>query len=353
MDEKMKEITEEDLFKKFAEEDEKFKNLPEVDKKFAYVQQGIATIHSINTIERQIRELTMQVVECIPDASKDIIKIIASRCDDLNPNELNDLSAGFIKQLMTVEGKTYKFVCPDGIKSKLPMDVSDLDKLNFNRSMIMIMKSSSENIATWQAWIDRLKKAYDLKVTEEIKRIISSPDNIEEYIEEYYRLKSEDESLSEEIRNRYKETIKWSDYAYTLEPLIESIKETIRKSGSSKSIIYGYRNNAKVTIADADKVCKEKGFTFPPHVFGSSIETKLLGDKYSKYEYLFPYLIARYIKYLGVNMSNMQKVFITQLFTVMMYIIRREEDNSNLTDKIVKRFSPAFKELMDTIINRI
>jgi hypothetical protein len=353
MDEKLKEITEEDLLPKFAEEDEKFKKLPETDKKFAYVQQGIATIHSINTIQRQIRELSLQMLECIPDAKLEEVKIISSRCDDINPEEMNDLSAGFMHQLLTVNDKTFKFVCPESVKKKLPMDIEELDNLNFNRSMVMLFKSSSETIATWNAWMQKLYNAYNEKVSDEIKSIISSPDKIEEYINSYYEIKSNDESLDEATREKFKETIKWSNYAYTLEPIIINIKEVIRKSGSSKSIIYGYRNNARVTIKDANKICTEKGFTFPPHILGKSLEVQLLGENYEDYKYLFPYLIARYIKYIGVNMSGMQKVFLTQLFTVMMYIIRRDENNSALTEKIVARFTPAFKELIETIVKSI
>ena len=348
-----KEIREEDLLPNFAEEDEKFKSLPEIDRKFAYVQQGIATVHSINTIDSRIRSLSIQMAECVPDARIEELKIISSRCDDLNPDKIQDISSGFIRQLMTVGDKSFKFVCPESIKKKLPVNIQDLDTLNFERTMIMMLKSSSETIATWEAWKDRLHKAFDEKVSDEVKKIIASPDGIEEYINEYYNTKANDETLDDTTRNRFAEIIKWSNYAYTLEPLINSIKETIRKSGSSKSIMHGYRNNAKVIIADANKVCKEKGFTFPPHILGSSLEVKLLGSDYKSYEFLFPFIVARYIKYLGSNMSDMQKIFITQLFTVMMYIIRRDENNSKQTEKIVDKFTPAFKSLIDTIINRI
>jgi len=344
----------EELMAKFDTESEEFNKLSDIDKKFAYVQRGIATVHSINTIETQIRNLSLNIHSCIPDATLEEVKIISSRCDDLNPNELNDLSMGFIQQLLTIEGKTFKFVCPDSFKSKMPMDINELDPLNFNRSMIMTLKTASENVATWNAWKDKLHRAYDDKVSDEVKKIISSPDNMEDYLNEYYNQKINDETVPQEVRDRIKETLKWNDYAYTLEPILENIKHVIRKSGNATSIIYGYRNNAKVTIADANKICKEKNFTFPPHVLSSSIETKLFGEKYKDYEYLLPYLVARYIKYLGVNMTAMQKVFVTQLFTIMLYIIRGDEvDNGGRVKRITERFSPALEELLETIINHL
>lgn len=348
----VKEIKEEDLLVNFSKIDEKFENLSDKDKQFAYVQQGISTVQSINTVDTRIRALAKELCACIPDATVDVIKIISSRCDDLNPDELNDLSNGFIQQLLTVDGKTYQFVCPDSIKSKLPMDIKELDKLNFNRSMVMVFKTSSENIATWQTWKEKLQKALDEKVSDEVKAILASPDKMEAYTDEYYNYKANDPNVPEDSRKQFAEIIKWHNYAYTLEPIITSIKATIKKSGSAKSIMYGYRNNAPVTINDAAKVCKSKGFTFPPHILANSIETKLFGEKYEKYKYLLPYLVARHIKYLGNDMSNFEKIFITQLFTVMMYMVRMDEKNETCA-KIKEKFEPGVKELLDVVISNI
>jgi hypothetical protein len=165
----------------------------------------------------------------------------------------------------------------------------------------------------------------------------------------YYKFKSTDPNVDEEHRKNFAEVYKWHNYAYTLEPIIKSVTATIRKSGSSRSIIYGFRNNARVAIADAAKACKNCRITFPPQLLHRSIEEKLFGDKYEKYKYLLQFLVARHIKYLGNDITKYDKVFITQLFTILLYLVRMDGNNKG-TDRIANRVKPAIQELLDIVI---
>ena len=348
--ETMETLSDEELFQKFNEESESFKALPEIDKRFALVQQAIAATHAYNMLETQIRSIAIDVTECLPDAPREVVKIITSRCDDINPNEIDNLSNGFITQLLTVDGKTYKLTCSDKIKSQLPEGIEELDSLNFKRAALMSFKTASENIATWNAWAEKLRRAVLDRVSDEVKKIIATPDTLEDYMTNYYRFKSTDPNVPEELRKRFVDIVKWNEYAYTLEPIIESLKNTIRKSGSTNSILYGFANNARVVFRDADKACKANGFNFPPHILNINIEKDLLGEPYDKYPFLTQYLIARYVKYVGTDMTKNEKVFITQLFTEMMYLVRMKDKDDKTCNKVVAKLLAGVKQMLDTVI---
>jgi hypothetical protein len=269
--------------------------------------------------------------------------------DDLDPRKVETLSFGFIQNLLTVDGKKYTMTVPNEIKQRFKsINFNEIPQVDQQRTLILAIKNSSEEIAKANEWKEKLQGVFAAKVDDDIKEIISTPDNIEKYTAEYYSTKLNDESLTDEERVAIEKTIEYTEYGYNIKPLIDNLDEIIkRKNGDISSIVYGFRNNLKDAMVAANKVLAANRLTFPIAAL-ANIEVALFGDTYKNYSFLTIYLLARYIKYRSEAITDAEKIFFTNLCSNLVILNRPGaiEKYPELADKMRK----SIGKCMDLVV---
>ena len=331
-----------------------FEHLKDEDKKFIKVQEAMSIIHGINMLEAHSHMMLRKLQGCFPQTPYESVKIIMTRLDDIKNDEVQKLSLGFIKtELFTINGKEAQFKLPENLDDET---IRKHDELNYYRAGVMMLKLNNEQIAAHQDYIARLKEKFDKEVDSDIKTIISSVDSMNEYTETYYSWKLNDPDTDEVTKTNIEKTLEYVNYAITLDPIKKDLNALLKKKGSLQSVMYNFRNQSSRIIDDADKACKAMGITFP-YALISNMEAKFFGpDKYDKFKYLFAFLIARHVRYYGNNVSLYDKIFITQLFSNLVYITRSSDDPLNKADgtaKLKAKMKPNVQELLDLVINHI
>ena len=76
----------------------------------------------------------------------------------------------------------------------------------------------------------------------------------------------------------------------------------------------------------------------------------LFGDKYNDYKNLLLFLWARYLKYVGSNITDSDKIFITNFHTHLVMLKRSDDWKKNANFNIMKN---AIEDILDTVINNI
>ena len=329
---------------KFAEALDK---MPEEDKVYVQVRQAMSIVSMINVVEAHVVGLNKKLTECFPNVPEETIKIIIARMNDIKVDAIKELSMGFIKNFLTVEGKEISLELPKGVA---PPQVKEMDPLVYNRVCIGIIYSLSIQIETCKKWLEDNRKEFDEKIPDEIKSIIGSTDKTNNFINEYLEKKANDPSVPEEARVSIRTTLRYSNYAVTLEPLMESLKAQCQKNKNLVSLVHNFRNKSADITVQAYKCCKSIGITYP-HELICNVEKKLFPGQYPKFEYLFSFLIARYIKFKADSFNKYEKIFLTQLFSNIVQIMRSPDDPEKDNCKELKeKMKPHIKEVLDYVV---
>ena len=331
-----------------------FEKLKDEDKKFIKVQEAMSIIHGINMLEGHIHIMLRKLQGCFPQTPYETIKIISSRLDDIKPEEVQNLSLGFIKtEIFTIDGKEVQFKLPENLHDDA---IRQHDELNYYRAGVMMLKLNNQQIVAHQEYISKLKTKFDKDVDPEIKEIISTVDSMNDYTESYYNWKLNDPDTDETTKHNIEKTLESVNNAISLEPIKKDLNALLKKKGTLQSVMYNFRNQSSRIIDDANKACKSIGITFP-YALISNMEAKFFGpDKYDKFKFLFTFLIARHVRYYGSNATIYDKIFLSQLFSNLVYITRSSDDPLNNKDgssKLKAKMKPYVQELLDLVINHI
>ena len=317
---------------------ETYDKLSPLDQKYYQVQRAITFISAMNKIDSEINRIMLQVHSIVP-ATRDELKIIIARMSDIKPSEIKNLSLGFMKQLFTIEGKEIGVNMPDTGTVKEP---------EFYREVIRFFKASDEQVAAAQVWVDGLRDKFNKDIPEDVKTIISTFENMDNYMHSYFNAKLEDPNVSPEEKESVSNTLKYTDYGKTLDPLYDSLKAFIEHKGS-RSILHGYRTQGQLvaTLKKAIKVCKENQITFPIQLL-EHIEKKLFGEeKYKNYDNFFLYLLSRHIKFKADSITHYDRVFISQAFSNLVTVMRESEEHP------CKKLSDTMKESISRVIDMV
>lgn len=333
------------------EETENERAMSDIDRRFLRIQKATMLARVINATEMKIVLMCRSIRNFFPDSDVEDTKVIMSRIEDINDDKVEELSSGFIHELLTIDGKERKMIMPDTMVQTLgfnPLEVSGLDG---QRAMIGSLKALSSQVNDVHAHLTKLRETFSTQVSEEDKLIIASPDELEKFTMDFYKAKLEDDSTPDDFRKSIEETIKWTNYAYTLDPIKAVVEQIIKVKGTTKSICYGFNNRADKVVESAKKICTELGITYPFSIIQGA-EDKLLGKEYEKHKHLFGYLLSWYIKYRGRDLDRYEKIFVTQVITIITQIVQHINDpkESNPTNDIRSKFLPGYKELIDLVV---
>lgn len=327
-----------ELIKKIKELDfntDEIDALDEDERIRTYINFGMQLVNQINQVEVHIHEISKLVRMLIPEPIEDI-KILLARLEDIEPDKIEELSLGFIKQTFIVNGRNLKVTFPE---------VGEVNDLEFYRLVIHELKTLDEITGMYVNIISELRNKFNTKIPDEVKKLLSNVEELDEWMINNIKKKIEDASLTDKQRKQFEEQLKYMEYSYTLTPIIENVRKQIESKGSS-SILHGYRNNSANVLAAAINICKEKGILFPFQMY-DNIEKKLLGDKYKPYNNLFSFLIARYIKYRKNELTDNEKIFLTNLNSHLV-VLKRAKDLSKV-EKTASRLTKAIDELLGLV----
>jgi hypothetical protein len=281
------------------------------------------------------------IVRTLIPETVDILKIILSRLEDINPMEIDNLSSGFIENLFTIDGNPVKITIPE---------VGDIDNIEYKRFVIRQIKICDEQVAVAVEYAKDIKKKYEEEIPDDVKAMVADMVATDEWVTNYLKKKANDPNMSDAMRAEFNEKLKYRDYAVTLEPLIKSIKEQIeRRKDGSESIRRAFFTDRERILKAAINVSSRRNFSFPFQMM-TDLDKKLFPEgKYEeKYRNLFIFLLARYIKYRSEAITDMEKIFFTNLCSNLVILNRPGaiEKYPELADKMRK----SIGECMDMVV---
>jgi hypothetical protein len=314
--------------------------LSEDDKTFILLRTAMVYYNGMNSIEAVIREMESLVRTLVPE-TVDILKIILSRLEDINPNEIDNLSAGFIENIFTIDGKPVKVTLPE---------VGEFDNLEYKRFVIRQIKVCDEQVAVCVEYAKEVKAKYEAEIPEYVRKMVGNMVATDEWVTNYLIKKSNDPDMSDAMREEFKEKLKYREYAFTLEPIIKSITDQIeRRTDGSESIRKGFFMNKERVLNAAVNISSKCNFSFPFNMM-NDLDKKLFpeGTYDEKYKNLFIYLLARYIKYRSEAITDKEKIFFTNLCSNLVILNRPGaiEKYPELADKMRK----SIGKCMDLVV---
>ena len=288
--------------------------LDEDEKKYFYLNAGMLYVSGLNAVDRTIREEESIIRTLVPEPIEDL-KILISRTADIKPDEIQSLSAGFLVNLFTVNGRVLKVTMPE---------VGEVDEVEFKRFVVEQIKSIDEEVATANEVKKEIINLLKEDIPEDCIKLLSDISGMDEWMMGYLKKMASREDISDADREDFNKKLEAREASYTLAPLKESIQETISKKSNTDSIIHAFRFDNERFLAAAVKACSANNITFPFQLF-VNIQEKLFGDKYINYKNLFLFIWARFLKYKGPNFSVKDKIFITNFHTHIVLLKRSDE----------------------------
>lgn len=331
--------TELDKFKNVKIDEEKLKELPEEERKFVLIRSSIMYVNGINSIDRLIAQCVDYIRTLLP-IPKEELKVILTRIEDLNPDELEDLSTVFIDNLFKIDGKDVEITLPE---------IGAVDEVEFKRALIKNIRLMDEQVAVANDYKDKLKEEYEKNIPKDIQELSHNVEKLDEYFSGYYKEKLNGTELTDEQKENMKKGIEAKNEARTMKPIIDNLIDQLKKEGGYHSFMYGFYHTNKKTLNAAIEVAHQNKFSFPFKML-LNVDSKLLGNDYfdKKYSNMIIYIIARNIKYNKNNFDIYKKIFFTELFSSLISVNRPNAEEKY--HKLYPVMKESVKNLYDTII---
>jgi hypothetical protein len=316
------------------------KDLPEDDKKFVLLRLALIYGNGINAIERTIMQMAKMVRSLLPDTA-DVLKILVARMEDIDPTKIDELSAGFLENLFTVNDKPVRIAFPE------TGDVADTE---YKRFVIRQVKVCDEQAAVAEDYLEELKKRLNEDIPDDIKALMADVVKADEWTIAYFERKMASETVTEEEKKNFEESIRWKKHARTMQPIIDDLKEQKNTKGTLSGVRSGFFKMNEQVLTTAINVAQKNGFSFPFQMI-SDLDTKLIKEgKYDKkWRNLIVFLIARYIKYHAEKMTPSKKIFLTSMNSYL--VLLNHPDGITRYPELAKDIKTAITNLYDLVLN--
>ncbi len=316
------------------------KDLPEDDRKFLLLRLALVYGNGINAIERTIIQMAKIVRSLIPDTA-DVLKILIARMEDIDPTKIDDLSAGFLENLFTVNEKQVRVAFPE---------TGDVGDTEFKRFVVRQVKVCDEQAAVAEEYLKELKAKLDEDIPDDVKALMADIVKADEWTIAYFERKMASDTVTEEERKNFSETVQWKKYARTMQPIIDDLKEQRERKGTLSGVRSGFFKMNENVLTTAINVAQKNGFSFPFQQL-AELDGKLIKEgKYDKkWRNLIVFLIARYIKYHAATMTPSKKIFLTSMnsYLVLLNLPDGIQRYPDLADDIRK----AITTMYDLVLN--
>ena len=283
------------------------------DRVFLQIRIGMVFINAINTLMGTEQRMANFVKMLLPDSAEKT-KIILARLEDIDPNKIDDLSLSFIENLFNIEGTPVRVTMPEGA------EVSDVE---YKRLVIRQIKIFDEQAAVIDDYVKDIKERLNKHIPEDIQAMLADPIKLDEWMISYFERKAQSQDITEEQREEYKKKLQAKEDGWTLRPMLDNIKQQINEKGNARSIRNGFYRMQESVMTSAINIAQHQGFSFPFNLM-NDLDEKLLTEKEynDKYKNLYVFLLARYIKYKGDHITEVDKVFITSAVSNIILLSR-------------------------------
>ncbi len=310
------------------------------EREYAQVIQAMEIRNLINSFVRT-RQFSLNKILAILPMDEEDAKIILARLSECTEDEIAGFSDEEVKKILTIneeDGPVGNFFIPE-------VTPDGFDMPTFERDMLTLFAATKQQLDDVDAMINRLQEQYDEYIPEEITAIINSS-TFDEYVLKFYRHQLTEASLSDEKREIIETNIKAMEDAITLEPLSGPIIEQLNTKGN-ESILHGFHKQMEYTITKATEKAEKNNMKFPFQLM-MDLESNTFGEEYKKYNNLFVFLFARFLKHQPDKMDRYTIQFCNSLSTSLVNIVRRGE---NTSEEYIATRTKYIKELVDFVIN--
>ena len=223
-----------------------------------------------------------------------------------------------------------------------PELVEESDKIEAYRNFLLYLKALDEVDTNIDNQLAKIDKALD-GFSDEIKEKSKSLQVWDDFIFGLFKEKLNDQSLSQDEKNRIKRVIEIKEDALNLTPIFNYVKDEVDQNRRI-SLIHAFKNRFEDTITKAEKYAEQNNFRIYFQLF-DGIEDRI---NYSDYRNLFMYLFARYIKFNQEKFSKIDNTFIAQVIQNLILL-----KNNQLQEPRKSTFINSIKSILDLIVNPI
>lgn len=315
---------------------DKVKNLDELnedDKQYIYIRAAISYLQSMNAIESFIKEMESIVRNLIPESNENL-KIILARLEDINPENIDDLSSDFINKTFSIEDKSVRITYPE---------VGDVNELEFKRLIIKEIKMFDEQTVVALNTRDKLREKFNKDIPDSIKTLITDIEKLNKWVLDYHARKLEKSDATEKEKENFKKRLNIFEDVFKLEPIKNDVIKAINKLGKD-GVIKSFANNKEKVLIKAVNICSKLKIDFPFMKF-DSIEELLFDEEYAnKHKGLFLYFIARFIKNRSSDLlTEDDKLFLQALNYQLILIVTKKEKAKESIDKLKGNVKELFE----------
>ena len=309
--------------------------LGEDDKTYIYIRAAITYLQNMNAIESFIKEMEGIVRNLIPETTENL-KIILARLEDINPENIDDLSGDFINKTFTIEDKSARITYPE---------VGDVNELEFKRLIIKEIKMFDEQTVVALSTRDKLREKFQVDIPDNVKTLVTDIENLNKWVLEYHAKKLETSDATEEEKADFRKRLNIFEDAFKLEPIKKDVTYALNKLGKD-GVIKSFAANKEKILGKAINLCARLKIEFPFMKYGN-IEELMFDEEYAnKHKGLFLYFIARFIKNKSDSLSEDDKLFLHALNYQLILIVTRKEKAKEAIDKL----KVHVKELFDMVL---
>jgi len=303
--------------------------LEPMDQKYLLIRGAMEYINGLNAMDRSIME-TQNLVRTLIPAPMEELKILVSRVDDIQEEEIDNLSSKFLEDTFTINGKKIEVTKPE---------VGEFKDIDFYRELLKNLKLMDKHVANVLDLRAQINKNYQEDIPKEIQELCMNIEKMDQFMMEYFKVKMNSDKTPEEQKKEYQKRMLYKSYARTLEPIIKSFSDQIAKKNGRDSLLYGFKNKRVETLNAAIEIAKAHHFSFPFNML-QELDVKLTDGKYKKYRNLLIYLIARYIKYKRNDLTHYDIIFLTDLHAILIVLNRPEAE---------KRYPDLYLQLQTSV----
>ncbi len=231
-----------------------------------------------NNISAQ-KVIAKEKINFIFNGTPEEIDLIQVRVSDVTKDALEKATFGEMREFFIFDDHEVNL-------NIAPELVEESDKIEAYRNFLLYLKALDEVDTNIDNQLAKIDKALD-GFSDEIKEKSKSLQVWDDFIFGLFKEKLNDQSLSQDEKNRIKRVIEIKEDALNLTPIFNYVKDEVDQNRRI-SLIHAFKNRFEDTITKAEKYAEQNNFQIYFQLF-DGIEDRI---NYSDYRNLFMYLFV-------------------------------------------------------------
>ena len=288
---------------------------------------------NLKTTKKQLesnKDMVNQKINFMFTGTPEQIDLIQARVSEVTEDAIKKAKIEDLKQFFVFDNEE--------VALNYDEMLSDKDKKEAYREFLLYLKSVADadgEINTEIRKIDDLIDRFDPEMLEKSKDVYVW----DEYIYNLFNERLADPNIDDKERARIQRIIDVRESAYTLTPIIDSLKEEISQ-GRRSSLLYAFRNRFTDTLKKAERYANENGF----NIYFSMVDNIEEQIGLTDWRNIFVYLFARYIKFNYNHLSKIDNAFIAQVIENLIMLKKGQLKEPGRT-----KFVNAIKEIVNIL----